>query len=223
MSKLADVPAGTTAQDLKAFVAMGDTSVPGVEMSDLNDGDILALTREQVNPNGQFQFVYVGREGEEPITSDWISQEHKKKVLRSWVDGVKDAIIGRSQEKIRAANEARLEERAKRIREEQFSDGPVEVDTPTPVVRKEAPRVVAPNADPVSYVEEQLAISRERLAAALRSQQDIIREVLNARRDFDKWKALAAALGSDDSGPNHRIGIQLSTEASTSVVHRKPA
>jgi hypothetical protein len=202
---------------------MGDTSVPGVEASDLNDGDILALTREEVTENGQFRFVYVGREGEEPVTSDWISQEHKKKVLRSWVDGVKNAIIARSQDKLREANEAAMEARAKRIRDEQLGDGDNSaaeagvsarastLDAPTPVVRKEAPRARAENADPVSYVEEQLEICRERLASAERAQQDIIREVLTARRDYEKWNTLAAGLGVGSVAANLNNSVSAST------------
>lgn len=217
MSKLADVPTGTTRQDLEAFVGMGDTSVPGVEASDLNDGDLLALTREEVTENGQFRFVYIGREGEEPITSEWISQEHKKKVLRGWVDGVKEMIIARSQQKIREANEAALEARARKIRDEQLGSAEEAVtaatqsSTPVPVVRQTAPKPGAANADPVSYVEEQLEICRERLASAERAQQDIIREVLTARRDYEKWNTLAAGLGIDSRAANSGDSVSIAT------------
>jgi hypothetical protein len=196
---------------------MGDTSVPGVEMSDLNDGDILARTRENVNPNGQFQFVYVPETGD-PITSDWVGQDFKKQVLRGWVDGVKSAIIGRGHAGIQAANEAAAEAKLKRLQQEQMeveeddaaipSDDGVGVDTSAAPVgtgtklrgavqqsTRPAQRVSAPSADPSTYVEDQLELARERLRAAEQAQQDITREVLTARRDYDKWQALSAALG----------------------------
>src|ERR1700722_1563006 len=113
---------GTSREDLASFVGMGDTAVPGIEPSDLNDGDILARTRENVNPNGQFQFIYIPEDGTENIVSDWISQEHKKKVTLSWVEGVKAAIIGRATAGLRSANEKAAEERLKKIQQEQMED-----------------------------------------------------------------------------------------------------
>lgn len=209
-SKLASGVEGNDRAALEALVAQGDTSVPNIEMSDLNDGDILARTRENVNPNGQFQFVYIPDDGTENVTSDWISQEHKKKVTRSWVDGVKSALISRATSKLSEAKEKALEERARRIRDEQFADDqPVGAATdesikaeapvgrPTVHGRRASIPVVQPglSTDPGDYVNDQLELARERLRGAEMAQQDIVREVLSARRDYDKWKALAAALG----------------------------
>jgi hypothetical protein len=219
MSKLASGTGGTDRAALEAFVAQGDTSVPGVEMSDLNDGDILARTRENVNPNGLFQFVYIPDDGSEHVTSDWVDQEHKKKLTRQWVDGVKSAIISRAQAKISAAKEAAEEARAKQIRDEQFAE-PAPIQSARSQDSRERPFVGglgAPRqetsyqnpgnqnslqaADPASYVEDQLDLARERLRSAEQMQSDLMREVLNARRDYDKWKALSAALGGIGDGP----------------------
>lgn len=209
MSKVAGQIEGQDREALKAFVAMGDTSVPGIETSDINDGDILARTRERVNPNGLFQFVYIPDDGSEDVTSDWVDQEHKKKLTRAWVDGVKSAIISRAQAKIIAAKEAAHEARAKAIRDEQFAD-PVPAMIPG-VVRENTSEVVpgsysqtrpvAGSGDPSAYVEDQLAMARERLRSAEQAQQGIVREVLTARRYYEKWNALASALSGvgDDS------------------------
>jgi hypothetical protein len=100
---------GQDRQALEAFVASGDTSVPGIEMSDINDGDIIARTRENINPNGLFQFVYTPEDGSEPVVSEWIDQEHKKKVTRQWIDGCKSMLVGRAQAGLQAAKDAQLE------------------------------------------------------------------------------------------------------------------
>jgi hypothetical protein len=194
MSKLAGGLTGTKREDLEALVAMGDTSVPGIEATDINDGDILAATRENVNSNGQMQFVYIPADGE-PITSDWISQEHKKKSIMPWVDGVKAALISRSQAVMRAANEAQLKKR----QEEQMTA--VEAMTAQVAVqeRSAAARTPRSDNDPSAYIEDQLNITRERLRAAEEAQNDIIREVLAARRDYDKWSKLSAALNGDSN------------------------
>jgi hypothetical protein len=214
MSKLAGGSLGT---DLESLVGMGDTSVPGIEMSDLNDGDILSATRENVNPNGLFQFVYTGIDP--PITSDWVDQEHKKKLTRQWVDGVKEQLIARATAGINEAKQKQLEERARRIRDEQFAEpvpaepmvtrgsGAVQprisVDTANPAEHASPYKMAAAKgqtaaSDPASYVEDQLEMTRERLRAAEEAQRDITREVVTARRDYEKWKALAAALDSTD-------------------------
>jgi hypothetical protein len=218
MSKMATPIGGKDRDALEAFVAQGDTSVPGVEMSDLNDGDILARTRENVNPNGQFQFVYIPDDGSENIVSDWVAQEHKKKLTRGWVDGVKSAIIGRAQSKIQDAKEAQEEARAKRIREAQFAEPEVvrtepvgESDIPASPRSVGSPRPARSSrqqgvlSDPSEYVGEMLEVARERLRLAEEASKDIVREVLTARRDYEKWKNLEAALGGsrpqpDDSG-----------------------
>lgn len=216
MSKLGGTTDGKDRAALEAFVAMGDTSVPGIEMSDINDGDILARTRENVNPNGLFQFIYSPDDGSDAITSDWVDQEHKKKLTRAWVDGVKSAIIGRAQSKLDEANAAREEERAKRIRDEQLAE-PV----PTRQILREAvpagPIVSpglhvktqsrVPSSDPSAYVEDQLETARERLRAAEEMQKDVMREVLTARRDYEKWKALAAALGGVGNVDSVQSGV----------------
>src|SRR5271157_3131023 len=107
---------------LESLVAMGDTSVPGVEASDINDGDIMANTRERVNNQGQFQFVYIPPDGSDPIESDWIQQDHKKKVILGWCEGVKGAIISRRQAGMAAANEAAMEAKLKKLQQEQMGD-----------------------------------------------------------------------------------------------------
>jgi hypothetical protein len=218
MSKLAGGTGGTDRAALEAFVAQGDTAVPGIEMSDLNDGDILARTRENVNPNGQFQFVYIPEDGSENVTSDWVDQEHKKKLTRMWIDGVKSAIVGRAQSKIQEANAKREEERAKRIRDEQFEDAPVHIPAsatgakaaPVLDARKQpAPQPakvqVGDSADPSEYVQDQLEMARENLRALEVAQQDIVRSVISARRDYEKWKALASALSGVGSPPDRGV------------------
>jgi hypothetical protein len=228
MSKMGAPVGGQDRAALEAFVATCDTSVPGIEASDLNDGDILARTRENVNPNGLFQFVYIPDDGSEHVTSDWVDQEHKKKLTRVWVDGVKNAIISRAQAKITAAKEAAEEARAKSVRDEQFRGEPMEQGNSPSIPERSVAGGSAPErqkavykvattavqtspSDPQSYVEDQLDIARERLRAAEQAQQDITREVLTARRDYEKWKALVCALDGVGDGVLRRPEISANT------------
>jgi hypothetical protein len=215
---------GTDREALAAFVNMGDTSVPGIEPSDLNDGDILARTRENVNPNGQFQFIYIPEDGSENITSDWISQEHKKKVTLSWVEGVKAAIIGRAQAGLREANEKAAEERLKRIQKEQMEDdtGEIVVEQPVRQVLRQAVSTSSTSArgesraakqgvssDPAEYVADQLGQAAERLKSAEELLREYTKEVFLAKKDHAKWQALAMALSNTtDAEPNReRIAV----------------
>jgi hypothetical protein len=235
VSRLASGLSVTGDDALKALVASGDTSVPGIELSDLNDGDILANTRERVNDQGQMQFVYIPNDGSDPIESDWIQQEHKKKVILGWCEGVKNAIIQRGSAGMHAANAAALEERLRRKREEDMADvedtqtvapaKAVSVGVPQPAVSRRTepvrPGLVASD-DPFQYVEDQLDIARERLSAAESAQQDIIREVLAARRAYDKWQTLAQTLSGDagsDSDDHGSVRDEpMDTQPTRSVV-----
>lgn len=222
---------GTGKEALAAFVGMGDTSVPGIEPSDLNDGDILARTRENVNPNGQFQFIYIPEDGSENITSDWISQEHKKKVTLSWIEGVKSAIIGRAQAGLREANEKAAEERLKRLQQEQMADETMDVEEMVPVrvqapvsakprIQPRQPVATSSNADPGEYVEDQLGHARERLKAAEELLREYTKEVFLAKQDFSKWTALSAALNGTSAvagGVDERSGVILQNAQATTV------
>ena len=198
---------GTSREDLASFVGMGDTAVPGIEPSDLNDGDILARTRENVNPNGQFQFIYIPEDGTENIVSDWISQEHKKKVTLSWVEGVKAAIIGRATAGLRSANEKAAEERLKKIQQEQMEDtndvAEIVVPTRTTTRNKATMAGVSSPAvrggvtsDPVDYVTDQLGHAAERLKSAEELLREYTKEVFLAKRDHAKWLSLQHALSA---------------------------
>lgn len=210
---------GTDREALAAFVNMGDTSVPGIEPSDLNDGDILARTRENVNPNGQFQFIYIPEDGTENITSDWISQEHKKKVTLSWVEGVKSAIIGRAQQGLRDANEKAAEERLKRIQREQMSDEETVAGSTTREVLRAAVQqspVRTPDirqqsksgvSDPTEYVSEQLQISAERLKSAEELLREYTKEVFLAKRDHAKWLSLRHALSAGGESGSEPMAV----------------
>jgi hypothetical protein len=219
--KLASGVTSTDRAALESLVAMGDTSVPGIEMSDLNDGDIMANTRERVNNAGQFQFVYIPPDGTDPIESDWIQQDFKKKVILGWCEGVKSAIIGRGQAGMAAANAAAMEAKLKAKREEDMTDEIGEAQTviaaPAHIPRDVRPdrsssqvsRGTAPaiSEDPTAYIGNQVEIARERLIAAEAAQQDIIREVLVARREYERWTKLALALGGNSgSDDSHRGG-----------------
>lgn len=208
--------AGDDKEALKAFVASGDTSVPGIEASDLNDGDILARTREKVDNAGRFQFVYIPDDGSAPIESDWIQQDFKRKVTGQWIEGVKSAIIGRGQASLQAANEKAAEERLKRKQQEDMDDAELdaaipEEDQPDPAPARPArtngrhgAKVSAGKgngADPGEYVEEQLEMARERLKAAEEMLNEYTKEVFLARKDYKKWQALHSALNPGDSQP----------------------
>jgi hypothetical protein len=210
--KLASGLTEANREALEQLVSMGDTSVPGVEASDINDGDIMANTRERVNGNGQFQFVYIPPDGSDPIESDWISQDHKKKVILGWCEGVKSAIISRGQAGMQAANEAALEAKLKAKREEDMNaDTSAKLDAAVPAAQvartqpaghasKPATAHSASPSDPGAYVSEQLEIAQEQLNAAQAAQNDINREVIIARKAVEKWTTLARALGHSVGG-----------------------
>jgi len=66
-----------------------------------------------------------------------------------------------------------------------------------------------------------LETARERLRAAEEMQKDVMREVLTARRDYEKWKALATALGGVDADAGKETGgkeVRIITSNSASGI-----
>lgn len=234
--KLSGGLSDTSRDALESLVAMGDTSVPGIEASDINDGDIMANTRERVNANGQFQFVYIPPDGSDPIESDWISQDHKKKVILGWCEGVKGAIISRGQAGMQAANEAAMEAKLKAKRAEDMGDAELDAVIPevvaptsarqavrTPDTRSDTPRLAANVAtDPTVYITEQLEIAQERLNAAENTQKDILMEVMAARRDVRKWTALAEAITGVGDNDDPRPSVSRRETESRNAGSTKP-
>ena len=181
-----------------------DTSVPGIEGADLNDGDILAATGKELRSDGTFRFVYTPPDGGEPITSDFIQQDFEKKAIFGWIDGVKNAIIGRARGAIDEANERAAEARARKRRE---LDNIEESDVQTPTLH--APAIPAKRrtdvgtdvADPGRYVLGQLEEAQRRLEAAEDAYRELSREVVDARASVNKWQRLADALSAPAGGP----------------------
>lgn len=214
---------------LESFVATGDTSVPGIEISDINDGDILSRTRDELKGEAM-RFVYQPEDGSEPIVSDFFKQENRSKYAFQWLEGVKGALVSRAASKVQEAKDAAYALRAKQIRDEQFATpatedlihDDVETAGSSPVLRTGGDKVIPKrNTSPDDYVGGQLEAARERLRAAEEAQQSIIREVLVARKDFEKWSVLASAL-ADNNTPaalsgNGKPGVILSSRRAGQV------
>lgn len=177
-----------------------DNSVPGIEASDLNDGDIIARTREEARGDGTFRFVYIPVDGTENIYSDYIQQDFKNKAIMGWLDGVKGQLIGRGMQKLEQARDRAKEERLATLR-----DLPTEDIADTPAANGKPQHTAAAaqrrkhdsdteGVDPGRYVNNQLDQARDRLAAAEEELERAREAVIKERAAFNKWQRLSDAL-----------------------------
>lgn len=156
-----------------------DTSIPAVQGSDINDGDLLNATRTIDVGNGyRFEITLPsGRVLESaPVGSDY----PKRDAIMQWLGAVRESIVEDAATASRAARDAHMAEA--RLRD-------LAEPAPTPVggralgVRSEPPA----SNDPVEYAKQQLRSAVERLAA-----------LTDAEADVAKWRRVVASLTGED-------------------------
>src|ERR1017187_456057 len=77
--------------------------VPGIEIADLNDGDIISATRKLSGDGGNtVAFEYTLPDGQN-LQSEPVLKEHVGKAIFGWLEFVKQSIVERSQIKQDAA------------------------------------------------------------------------------------------------------------------------
>ena len=142
-------------------------AVPGIEASDLNDGDIIAMSQVEEGADGRVRF-HATLPSQRKIESDWIMQDNLRKMRLQWVEAVKQHIIADAQ--------AALETSMALMREKQMNEKRLDIpelyegdDTGTALAsaarshlpgKQALPTALAPPADPVEYAQS-MAIAAE--------------------------------------------------------------
>ena len=173
--------------------------VPGIEIADLNDGDIISATRKLSGDGGNtVAFEYTLPDGQN-LQSEPVLKEHVGKAIFGWLEFVKQSIVEMSQAKQDAA-----------LRDQRAKDW----DTPgiQPVVgatdadllqvvggripggRPERPDDQPTPTNAKAYIKAKLADAKNSvsmLRTAIRQRTAALRI---AERDVLQWRAAAAAL-----------------------------
>ena len=135
-------------------------SVPSVEASDINDGDIINMTKMEQDAQGRSKF-HADLPSGRHLESDWVMPDGLRRSRLLWIDAVKQNIIADAQ----AANDKSIQDRRNRLMEEarlEISEsGNVEANkgnTGTSGIRR--PPAVA--EDPSEYAKAQWADAAKR-------------------------------------------------------------
>lgn len=168
--------------DMKEFLADGmDTSVPAVQMSDINDGDLLNATRTVDVGNGyKFEITLPsGRVLESaPVGSDY----PKRDAIMQWLGAVRESIVEDSANAARAARDADLATPAApgpSLSPQRAAGGLHQSISDFNSTYQSA----VPATDPVEYAKQQLRASLERLAA-----------LSSAEAEVEKWQRVVDSL-----------------------------
>lgn len=173
MPGLIQVP--TSKEDMSAFLAdRTDTSIPAIQQSDLNDGDLINATRTIDVGNGyRFEITLPsGRILESaPVGSDY----PKRDAIMQWLGAVRESIVEDAASAGRAIRDAHLAEPAAE---------PTAVRRGAVDYAAASPSPAAPQpTDPVEYAKFQLRAALERLGA-----------LYAAEADVDKWQRVVTSL-----------------------------
>lgn len=174
MPNLINVPRDK--EQIKEFLADGNVrGVPFVQLSDLNDGDLLAQTRTIDLGGGSYKFEITLPSGR-PLESAAVSPDYSKRdATFQWLDAVKSACVGDAEQ---AANDA-----ARAAREAE----PLVIPSDEPV--RSAPSANAASghssqsSDPIEYAKHQLRLALQRLA-----------DIASAEADVERWQKVVDSL-----------------------------
>lgn len=163
-------------EQIKEFLADGNVrGVPFVQLSDLNDGELLAQTRTIDLGGGSYKFEITLPSGR-PLESAAVSPDYPKRdATFQWLDAVKSACVGDAEQ---AANDA-----ARAAREAE----PLVIPSDEPV--RSAPSANAASghssqsSDPIEYAKHQLRLALQRLA-----------DIASAEADVERWQKVVDSL-----------------------------
>lgn len=158
-----------------------------LEVSDLNDGNILNATEQKTSENGAIQFSVVLPSGHR-IESEWIPQEQRKKALMLWLDAVKQAVVNDAARMRRQKIE---EARAVSLESALPENGPAVV--PAGTIGRTVTAVTSAQ-EPIDYVRGQLQ-SAEAEVNRLTKELGVLRVALDeATRRHQQWITTHSAL-----------------------------
>lgn len=152
-------------------------SVPGVESSDLNDGDIIAATATLDAGGGSYIYAITLPSGRElrsaPVGADF----SKFAAISGWLDAVRAAIVDDAAEAGRVARDRQLAEA--RATDKDFTAR--SADEPAPGRNEPATR--SASSDPTEYAKQQLRAALERF-----------NELAGAKADVERWSQVVEML-----------------------------
>lgn len=163
--------------------------VSGIEMSDLNDGDIINGTGQELSTDkSQFRFTYTLPSGR-VITSEWISSGADQRQLRRlWLESVKGQILADAQ----SAQEATM----KQAREKQMASTSLDVPVLVPkAVADLVPDDTPEFDDPKQLIVRRIIQAQERAERAEWEYNSALQSKNAAEAALKKWSKLLEAVG----------------------------
>lgn len=177
----------------------GKPPVPFIQMSDLNDKDIINGTRKMATPDGQIVLVYPLPSGEE-LTSSPLAQDGIGKMMIVWIEAVKERIVADAQ----AAQDAALRKTRESQMATQNLDDHIPATEPTTAELHAAgvPAVRQPPAPEPPYVETSPRLYARAKVKELKESARMLRKQIEQRAKalaqtellLEQWEGVVAGL-----------------------------
>jgi hypothetical protein len=160
----------------------GDTSVPAIQMSDLNDADVIAGTQQEVDPQGRVRFHYVMPDGS-PLESDWVMPDFVRKARLGWVEAVKQNIVAQAS----AARDATQ----RHLRDKLMEESKLEISESPATVPMHVP---AASTDPVEHARACLVRATEEAQKWAEKESEARQKRTASEEAASRWVKVLAVL-----------------------------
>jgi hypothetical protein len=166
-----------------------------VETSDINDGTILAKTKQRTQGQN-VQFTYELPSGR-VVNSEWISPENKKRALMNWLETIRPMIVDDIQALQAAKRKAADEARAAQPKPSPSMPADVVEALKEVAARPQAPAPAA--VDPAQYAKEQMTLTGYEVEALTQQLEQITGELSAVKASHKKWTLIYNALSGTEN------------------------
>lgn len=178
-------------------IGNSDNTIPAIQGSDINDGDIINLTRQETNDKGQVRFYYPMPDGT-PLMSEWVQDEHVKAARRQWVEAVRQQLVASAQRATDAAMSS--------IREKQMQEHSLDIPEMVRENTTTAGHAASPdrkpdglglrNTDPVEHARACLVKATEEAEYWAQEELKAAQKKYAAETAASKWTRVIAVLNA---------------------------
>lgn len=158
-----------------------------LESSDIQDSEIMGMSRQETNDKGRIKFLATLPSGRE-LSSEFFDPGKKREALLAWLPAVRGAILSDDEE-------TRLAAKKTAALAQQGADKPAA----KPVVVDARGELLEKTPDPADYVKRMVDSSQRDVDWAQNGVDDYTTRLESAQKALHAWKTVEASLGASTS------------------------
>lgn len=164
------------------------------EGNEIQDHDILNLTKIEEGTGGMIRLVYPGDEPDKPLlTSEYFDSGKRSQAIIKWVAAVRDVMLEKYREAEQERKRRTIENRKLVPKPIELPDGFVPTQVAGPVTA--APAAAPAPTDPLAFARYQLVQASMQASLLTGEKARIEKELVVAERNLERWKTVLRSLG----------------------------